>query len=231
MQMPARREWRWKNLVPQLVVAWMLLVGSVTARAGTVGPPVRLDQLLGPSGGSIQVGNFLFDDFAYAWTGDMPSPDNVNVAPFTDSDDNPGLQITGAFQDVPAGGASSALVTYSVFPFNSFARGARLSGQLTVVGGPGSVLVSETIERLSPGGQIIGELTLFREQPSGAGNSLDEGVFSGWIALKVDTTILSSYTGGAGVATATIVEQTFLGIPAEIFADGFESGNVSAWSP
>src|SRR5689334_19030323 len=49
--------------------------------------------------GSLQVGNLVFDQFAYSGTGNMPSAANVTVSPLLDASGNPGLRFTGGFTD------------------------------------------------------------------------------------------------------------------------------------
>jgi hypothetical protein len=68
----------------------------------------------------IKVGDKIFTDFGYAFTGDMPSAGAINVIPQIQQLGDPfnqtawGIRFQGAFQDLPGGGASDALITYTV---------------------------------------------------------------------------------------------------------------------
>jgi hypothetical protein len=195
---------------------------AAVAQAGTIptgqpiGPPVRLDQLLGPDGGSIQVGDKLFDDFSYSSTGDMPPADRVNVAPFVDLDGNFGIQITGAFRDEPdAPGpnfASDAVIQYSVWVTDPNPQiqinDVHLYGQMDATG-DGSVLITESYSNTSPG-----FLSVYYERNGATVN----GQLSDWMDLPNTVRHLRvkkniSANALTGVAAVTIIEQTFSQIP------------------
>lgn len=187
--------------------------GPEPPAGGPVGPPVRLDQLLGPGGGSIQVDDKLFDDFSYSWSGDMPSPDRVNVAPFVDDHGNPGLEITGPFQDLPSPGGSDAVISYSVWVTHPDPHvkisDVHLYGQLNVAGGPGNVLITESYLNTSPE-----FLSIFYENPPGAGQLTDWTFLATPVRhLRVKKDILANATGQSGIAAVTIIEQSFSQVP------------------
>jgi hypothetical protein len=207
--------WLMVLCVLSVALAGAAEAGTITGVGGPVGPPVRLDTLLGPGGGSIQVDDKVFDDFAYSWTGDMPAPDRVNIAPFVDADGNPGIEITGGFQDLPGGGGSDAVISYSVWVVHPDPRvkinDVHLYGQLNVAGGPGNVLITESFENTSPE-----FLSIFLENPSGGvPPQLTDWAFLETPVrhLRVKKDILANATGQTGIAAVTIIEQSFSQIP------------------
>jgi hypothetical protein len=99
----------------------------------------------GDSDPGVQVGDKLFHNFTYNFTGDMPASSLVNVIPITDVDGNFGLRFQGAFQDKAGGAASDALITYTVDVLDPTMRisDAHIAGD-TRVFGTGSASVTET---------------------------------------------------------------------------------------
>jgi len=87
-------------------LALMLLARTTRAESFT------LNDLIA-RGGSIVQGDKLFGNFSYTATGDMPTAQLVNVTGVT-VDGNFGIEFQGAFQDVAGGGASDALIHYTV---------------------------------------------------------------------------------------------------------------------
>jgi hypothetical protein len=97
------------------VAAVSLLLGVASPAAAssiTLDDPVVLASLL--CGGSITVGDKLFDEFSYSSTGDMPKAHKVKVIPIQDSDGNFGVRFQGGFVDFYGDGPSDALITYRV---------------------------------------------------------------------------------------------------------------------
>lgn len=197
-----------------VVATCVILIGgpkisSAQDLGGPVGPPVRLDQLLGPNGGSIQVDDKLFDDFAYSWTGDMPFPDRVNVTPYVDDDGYPGIEITGGFQDLPGGGGSDAVIGYSVWVTHPDPdiriSDVHLDAQLNVTDGPGNILITESFGDTTP--EL---LSIFYENPPGAGELTDWTLLATPVRhLRVKKDILANATGQTGIAAVTIIDQSF----------------------
>lgn len=126
-------------------VAVLATAGSL--QAGVIGTSQTLSALLqsGDSDPGIQVGDKLFHNFAYNFTGDMPTAGLVNVIPITDVFGNFGLRFHGAFQDKAGGGASDALITYTVDVLDPSMQisAAHIAGD-TRVFGTGSATVTET---------------------------------------------------------------------------------------
>jgi PEP-CTERM motif len=97
------------------VAAVSLLLGMASPAAAssiTLDDPVILASLL--CGGSITVGDKLFDEFSYSSTGDMPKAHKVKVIPIQDGDGNFGLRFQGGFVDFYGDGPSDAQISYRV---------------------------------------------------------------------------------------------------------------------
>jgi hypothetical protein len=132
-----------------IVASLMVLLLPATASnlaAGTIpiGPGVPLDELL--HGGHIVAGDKLFVDFTYAFTGNNPPPEHVNVIPIVDDDGNFGIRFQGGFIDLGSDGASDALITYSVHVTDrtQFIVDAHLVANANVGPGTGFVGITES---------------------------------------------------------------------------------------
>jgi len=84
--------------------------------------------------GTIQVGDKLFSNFTYSGTGQMPS--DVNVIGITDTAGNYGIRFQGGFSDAVGGGASDALITYTVTVLdpNFVITDAHMASNIAVIG-------------------------------------------------------------------------------------------------
>lgn len=126
-------------------VAALFIVGLVsTSQAAiiTTGPAVPLQDLIDGTA-TVSSGDKTFITFAYNATGDNPIAADINVIPIEDSAGNYGIRFQGGFIDLAGGGASDALITYSVVAPQPWIIGAELIAN-TTVSGAGVVQISET---------------------------------------------------------------------------------------
>ena len=181
---------------------------SAAMSAEAMATPIPLSDLL--DGGSIQVGDKLFDEFGYAHVGDMPAPAQVNVIPHVDGDGNFGLRFQGPFIDTAGNGASDALLTFRVSVLDPAFRivGVNLAGNPSVLGGGGSVSVTETFLP-----HVVGEtLDIFDIVP-GATRLEDSLILANsFTELWVQKDIVA-LAGDGATATLSLIDQTFVQVP------------------
>lgn len=161
-----------------------------------------LSALLG--GGSIQVGDKLFDQFGYLHLGDMPDAGGVNVVGYTDDQGNFGLKFQGAFLDYIGGSGSDALIEFRVTALdpNKLITGVTLAGNPNVIGGTGVMSITETFLPDSPA-----SLSIYDIEP-GATKLVDSVDFlQGFRSLHVQKDILAF--AATGIPTLSHFTQTF----------------------
>lgn len=124
------------------VVLTLLCVSISSATIVQTGPGILLQDLIDGTA-TLTSGDKTFEDFNYAGTGDVPDASLVNVIPIEDCDGNFGIRFQGAFLDLPGGGASDALISYTVVAPGPMIIGADLFAN-TTVSGSGLVQISET---------------------------------------------------------------------------------------
>lgn len=163
--------------------------------------------------GSVVVGDKLFDNFSYAWTGDMPDASGVNVIEYTDPDGNFGIQFQGAFIDLAGGGASDALITFDVTVLdpNMLISDAHLSGNPAVVGGNGGQSFGSVTETFLTG-NANDLLVIFADE--------DQAQLTDWVffdqpvsTISVQKDIILFADDDAVAATMSFVNQSFSQIP------------------
>jgi hypothetical protein len=189
-----------KLILSASVLGALLALGSTNvARAQSV----TLDTLL--AGGSLQVGDKVFDQFAYSSVGDMPGASGVNVLALPGV--NPGLEFQGAFLDQPGGTASDALISYVVTSLGTPIIDCEIDGNPAVVGGDGVATVTETFAPDEPGA-----ISVFDNVTGGVHSTqtsdhiyLDHPTQS----LHVRKDILMSSPQGGGTATLSYVDQKY----------------------
>jgi hypothetical protein len=159
-------------------------------------------------GGSIQVGDKLFNGFTYSWTGDMPDPSTVNVLAYVDAAGDFGLQFQGAFLDFLGGSGSDALLGFhvSVIEPNFVITGATLTGNPTVLGGNGIMSITETFLPGNP----FASMSIYSIAP-GTSKLTDSVTFpQGYQSLYVQKDIMAFSTAtNGGVPTLSFFTQTF----------------------
>lgn len=157
-------------------------------------------------GGTIQDGDKLFSGFTYSFTGNMPPPDQVNVTPYTDPQGNFGIQFDGSFLDFVLNGGSDALIDFTVTVTDPSKQivGVNLSGNPSVIGGPGVMAVTETfLPHVNDSSLNIYDIVI------GATKLSDSLMFSqGFSSLRVQKDILGFSNGG--VAQMSVLRQTFV---------------------
>jgi hypothetical protein len=191
------------------VIALCVTVSSfATAEVLLVGGPMTLADLT--DGAMMAVGDKVFTNFTYLATGDMPDSDSINVQGIIDCDGNYGVRFQGGFVDLPGGGASDALITFtaSVTPdSNMLIHDAHLSANLDVVGG-GVALITETFLPTFPNV----DLTIF--------NNGTTAQLTDWVdfdhpveSLSVQKDILLLAEDDGVVTAFSFVDQTFSQVP------------------
>jgi hypothetical protein len=194
-----------------LSATWL---ASASQAATIIGTPVQLSTLVGNPTGTVLVGDKLFENFGYTFTGDMPSAAGVNVIPILDDLGNYGIRFQGAFVDLLSSvGGSDALITYKV---TATAEGklisdAHLAGNPNLLGTTGSVSVTETFLPLGAGGEYTMEIYDDEQNPD-APKLVDSTVFAVPVkSLNVQKDILIH--AGNQSATLSFVDQSFSQIP------------------
>jgi len=203
------------SVVVLLVLAFLGAVSPAAASTITLADPLGLDGLL--EDGSVTVGDKLFDQFAYASTGDMPDASDVNVIPIVDGDGNFGLRFQGGFVDLFDGGdsdpgsPSDALISYRVTVLDPLflISDVHLAGNPTVFGPDGEesglIGVSETFVPDDPGTTLV----IFDIKP-GSNQLMDWSLLAGPLrTLHVQKDILAFADAPGNAATLSFVDQTF----------------------
>lgn len=173
----------------------VLLLASAPARAELLSDLIDLD-------GSIQLGDKVFSDFDYTFTGDMPSATGVNVDAIFDLNGDVTLRFQGGFVDNPGGGASDALIMYTVSATDpgqlisnvSMSANLALNGnaggfiniseffpnqasQLLVFAGPGGTQLSDSSDVLPPLSTLVVQKDIFADAGA-AGNPVNVSVIN-----------------------------------------------------
>jgi len=157
--------------------------------------------------GSLTVGNLVFSNFAYQFTGDMPSDAGVTVTPYINGAGDSGLQFQAAFLDFLGGPGSDADIEFTVSEIdpNSLISGATLTGNPSVVGGPG---VAEVVETFLPTDTNL-TLSIYAISPGGS-KLVDSGLFGvAHPQVFVQKDILTFSAGPAGIPTLSYITQNF----------------------
>jgi len=193
-----------------LEVLTVLAVAAVPAHAG-----VPLSSLI--PAGSVTSGNLTFSNFFYSSTGDMPAATgvNVNVIPG-------GIEFQGAFLSLP-GDSSDAFISYTVtVNSGTGATGASMSGNPAIIGGTGSMSVTDTFTPSDPA-----TMSIFSDVPGSTVNS-NSVTFAGPLltfdAQKDIEGVGGPLTNGGGIASLSFVDQTYGGTvpePTSILLMGF----------
>ena len=169
---------------------------------------IRLSRLVN-GGGSITVGDKVFDEFGYSGTGDMPDALDINVIDHVDLAGNFGLRFQGAFADFQGGGASDALITFRVrvadgSPFRI--SDAHLQGNPDVLGPEGVMAVTETFS------EAQNTMSIYDIVPGNLQN-IDWTYFDQtFTELHVQKNIIA-WAGQGSAATLSFVDQTFSQVP------------------
>lgn len=195
-------------LCAALVVA--VFVGSNSVSASTMlGSPVALSTLL-TSGASITAGDKTFTNFTYIFTNNMPGPVGVNIVPIQDDLGNYGIQIQGAFIDLPSSaGGSDAKLSYTVTAGgNHLISDAHMAGNPNLLGETGSVSVTETFLPLGANGEYTMEI--YDDEGRPLPQLMDSTVFATpakSIDVQKDILIIVPTAGQSG--TISFIDQTF----------------------
>jgi hypothetical protein len=158
------------------------------------------------TGGTVLVGDKLFSGFKYSYTGNMPPPDAVNVAPYIDGSGNFGIEFTGNFLDFVGNGGSDALIDFvvTVTDPNKQIVGVNLSGNPDVFGGSGVMAVTESFLP-----DITNATLNIYDIVVGATKLTDSILFNqGYSSMHVQKDILGFSNGG--VASMSVLRQTFV---------------------
>jgi hypothetical protein len=191
-----------RQFVALAIVVLAMCLGSVAPARATL-----LSTLLN-EGGSIQVGDKLFDGFTYSWTGDMPDPSSITVSSYVDAAGDFGLLFQGAFLDFLGGSGSDALLGFRVTVLDPdfMITGATLTGNPAVLGGSGIMSITETFLPSDPAAMM----SIYSISP-GMSKPTDSVTFPyGRQSLYVQKDILAfAASSGGGVPTLSFFTQTF----------------------
>jgi hypothetical protein len=192
------------RLLPSVTIGLMIVVlgSALPCHAQSV----PLSDLIN-GGGEIVHGDKVFDQFTYSFTGDMPGPENVNVVPITDVDENLGLQFQGFFSDLfSSQGGSDALIGYRVTVQDPlrWIVDAHLFGNPELLGDTGTMTVTETFVFYTMGDH---QMSIFDDETAGSRNA-DWTEFAPRQVLHVRKDI-GAFAGEDGSVTLTFVDQTF----------------------
>ncbi|MCP4246422.1 MAG: PEP-CTERM sorting domain-containing protein [bacterium] len=203
----------WSKVPPSAAAFLVCAFIATTAPAGTIviGDAVVLSDLLG--GGTLTVGDKDFSGFTYAYTGDSPPADGVNVIPIQDQYDNYGIRFQGGFIDLPGSGASDVLITYDVTATRPGFQisDAHITANPNVIG-TGLMAITETFLPLYD--NVL--LEVFDLEP-GPMQLTDQVVFpvpvNVGVALPVQKDIFLFAEDANSLATMSFVDQTFSQVP------------------
>jgi hypothetical protein len=186
---------------------WFIVVGlAVLVYTAPAADAVSLGTLV--SGSSITCGDTSFHEFNYDSYGDMPTASQVNVRCITVAG-NLGLRFQGGFFDAPGGGASDALITYTVTAKapDYVITAAHLQGNPDVVGGKGFVSVTDTFVPEVPNTMHI--FHIGSSVPGNPVNTASTNFATGYTTLHVQKDIMAFATEGTSYATLSFVDQTY----------------------
>jgi hypothetical protein len=177
-----------------------------------LGPGVPMSDLLG--GEELLVGDKLFTDFTYAFTGDNPPPENVNVIPILEilpTEQNYGIRFQGGFIDLGTNGASDVLITYTVHvtdPSRSIVD-VHLAANTNIGPGTGFAGVTETFLPTFP--DLIIEAFDLEPGPTQLVDWADLPHPVQWLPVQKDIILLAAERDS--VAQLSFVDQTFSQVP------------------
>jgi hypothetical protein len=159
-----------------------------------------LSNLLVP-GATITSGDKVFSNFQYLAVGDMPTASHVNVVTTTIAG-NFGLEFQGGFRSNP-GHTSDALIQYVVTSLGGKIIGAYVQGNPKVIGGTGSLVVTDTFVP-----DVPNSLKIFNIVPPNSSKLTDTTSFAPHQSLHVQKDIHG--IGGTGLATLSFVDQAYI---------------------
>lgn len=180
--------------------------------AAWAGPGSSLADLIA-NDGTIVVGDKLFSDFTYAWTGDMPDASGIQVIATTDISGNFGISFQGGFIDLAGGGGSDALITFNVTVLDPdlMISGAHLAGDPMVNGGAGGDSFGSVTETFLPG-VTDATMVIFASETD---DQLQDwiGFNQTFTTISVQKDILLFADDDAQSVTMSFVDQTFEQVP------------------
>lgn len=197
----------------QMGIALVLCFATVSqAAVVTTGDAVALQDLIDGTE-TITSGDKTFVDFAYNATGDNPVASDINVIPVQDGDGNVGIRFQAGFVDLPGGGASDALITYTVVAPAPLIVAVDLYAN-TTVSGSGVVQIAETFlpDYGDIGLDVFDNGTL--KQLIDSVNLSDSADYSGpvmTLPVQKDIFLFASDNGVAG--TVSFIDQIYRQVP------------------
>lgn len=196
-----------------LFIAFLGLASASQAAIITTGPAVPLQDLIDGTA-TVSSGDKTFVDFSYNTTGDNPIAADVNVIPIEDGNGNYGIRFQAGFADLPGGGGSDALITYTVVAPQPWIIGAELIANPTV-SGVGLVQISETfIPDFSDIGMDVFDNGTVQQLTDTVMLS-DSANYTGPVTMlpvQKDIFLLAANSGGV-VATVSFIDQIYHQVP------------------
>jgi hypothetical protein len=177
-------------------------IGARDARAGSVGLPTTLNNLIGNSTTVVGAETLTFSDWTFNSSsvppGSAPAASTINVSAFTSIPNETGFALTGTLS-APANTMVDVSITYVVTaPAGEMLNDAYLN---TAGGGSGSYLVNETLVNAANGAPIT---TLGASSSGPAGQIVS---FAPVQSILVTKDIV--LTGGATGESLSVVQQAF----------------------
>lgn len=172
--------------------------------------------------GKICNGDKKFSDFQYHPMGDMPDASLVDVVSITDAHGNLGIRFIGPFVDQFGGGASEALLEYTVMVTDpsQLISDVHLAANANVVGEQGYAAITETFLPDDP--HVL--LEVYDIQPGGRQlvDWADLTVPVSMLRVQKDITLFGATSNS--LATISFIDQSFSQIPEPMSAIAFFSG-------
>ena len=195
-----------------LLLAWAVNLSPNWCQAATIlGSAIKLSELNDNPTATVPVGDKLFSNFMYTFTGEMPGPESVNVIPIQDDDGNYGIRFQAFFTDLSSTiGGSDALITYNVEATDPrfLISDAHLAGNPSLPGPQGLVSVTETFLPLGTNGEYT--MSIYAEDDSPPPKLTDVKYFHPAVrSLSVQKDIGVYDFAGVPAPTLSFVDQTF----------------------
>ncbi len=199
------------QIIRNSLIAVALVSMCVTSSFAGIIPgstPADLDYLVSDNTRSITVGDKIFDNFSYVFTGDMPGASGVAVSSITDLAGNYGIRFNAFFTDLLSSqGGSTATIAYRVrvLDANKVIVKAHIEGNVN--GGNNGLI--DVVETFLPLG-VNGEFTMNIYSQNNFSKLVDSTTFDkGYKELWVQKDIGALQITAGPIPHLSFVDQTF----------------------